>query len=87
VINSIRILPTGYAYVNTSLIGECNATDPDGDAVYYYFDWGDGGNSGWLGPYASGASGCKDHSYSSEGTYTIKAKAKDNNIHATPIIK
>lgn len=51
--------------------------DLDGDDVYYYVDWGDGDNSGWKGPYNSGEEASATHSWSSQGTYTIKVKAKD----------
>lgn len=51
--------------------------DPDGDIIYVYWDWGDGTNSGWLGPYASGEQSCADHSWSEEGTYTVGALLKD----------
>lgn len=53
------------------------ATDPDGDNVYYYVDWGDNNNSGWVGPFASGAEATATHMWSTKGTYVIKAKAKD----------
>jgi len=53
------------------------ATDPEQDQVYYYVDWGDGTNSGWLGPYASGATASANHIWSVKGAYPIKAKAKD----------
>ena len=56
-----------------------STTDPDGDDLYYLFDWDDGSNSGWLGPYASGETACKSHSWSKGGTYYIKVKAKDVN--------
>lgn len=51
--------------------------DPDDDNVYYWFDWGDGSNSGWIGSYASGETISKSHSWSEEGEYNVKAKAKD----------
>jgi len=54
-----------------------STTDPDGDQVYYWFDWGDGSNSGWKGPYSSGSTGSAKHTWSSKGTYSIKVKAKD----------
>jgi uncharacterized protein YceK len=54
-------------------------TEPDGEDVYYYFDWGDGSNSGWLGPFASGQTAVAQKSWGAEGTYTVKAKAKDIN--------
>jgi hypothetical protein len=53
------------------------STDSDGDQVLYYVDWGDSTNTGWFGPYASGAAQTKTKSWSIKGNYTIKAKAKD----------
>jgi hypothetical protein len=56
-----------------------NTSDPDGDKVYYFIDWGDGTNSSWIGPYPSGDVVTKSHAWSKKGTYIIKAKAKDIN--------
>jgi len=53
------------------------ATDIDCDPIYYYIDWGDGNNSGWIGPYKSGTEITLNHSWNEKGKYTIKAKAKD----------
>jgi len=55
---------------------EASTTDPDGDKIHYYFDWGDGTNSGWVGPYNSGQKGTADNMWS-RGTYTVRVKAKD----------
>jgi hypothetical protein len=56
----------------------CSTTiDPENDDVYYWFDWGDGTNTGWIGPYPSGMQVCLNHMYTSSGTYCIKVKAKD----------
>jgi len=54
-----------------------NAVDPDGDDVLYYVDWGDGTNSGWTTPSASGVDVTVSHTWAKKGTYTVKAKAKD----------
>jgi parallel beta-helix repeat protein len=54
-----------------------STSDPNGDNVYYYIDWGDNTNSGWLGPYASGVQASATHSWSAQGAYTVKVKAKD----------
>ncbi len=54
-----------------------STTDPEGNQVYYLFDWGDGSNSSWVGPYASGATGSANHSWSAGGSYQVKVKAKD----------
>jgi len=53
------------------------AIDPDGDNVYYYIDWGDNNNSGWIGPYSSGDVVTQSHTWTTRGNYTIKAKVKD----------
>jgi hypothetical protein len=52
-------------------------TDPDGDNVYYWIDWGDQTNTGYIGPYQSGELITKNHTWTKKGTYTLKAKAKD----------
>ncbi|HIG99719.1 MAG TPA: hypothetical protein HA258_03960, partial [Thermoplasmata archaeon] len=51
--------------------------DPDNDDVYYYIDWGDGTYSEWIGPYPSGMEITRVHTYSEQGTYSLRAKAKD----------
>ena len=51
-----------------------STTDPNGDSVEYKFDWGDG-TSSW-------GSGTRLHSWSSPGTYHVKAKARDIPHHA-----
>ena len=54
-------------------------TDPDGDNVAYFFDWGDGTNSGWTAIVTSGTTINENHSWIMKGTYTIQVKAKDTN--------
>ncbi len=51
--------------------------DPQEDQISYFFDWGDGTNSGWLGPYSSGEVATAKHIWDSNGYYNIKVKAKD----------
>lgn len=53
-----------------------NTTDPDGDQVYYKWDWGDGSYSDWLGPYNSGIEASASQAWA-KGSYNIKVKAKD----------
>ena len=53
-------------------------SDPDDDNVSYYFDWGDGKNSGWTDFIPSGIIVNLSHSWAKSGTYTIKVKAKDD---------
>jgi hypothetical protein len=52
-------------------------TDDDGDLLFYFFDWGDGTNSGWIGYYESGETCSASHVWTEEGTYEIKVKTKD----------
>ena len=50
-----------YEYSSTAI-------DPDGDQVYYWFEWGNGTNSGgWIGPFMAGESINEYHMYASEG--------------------
>ncbi len=51
--------------------------DPQGDQIYYLFDWGDKSNSGWLGPYNSGEMVVSSHIWTKRGKFNIKVKAKD----------
>ena len=52
-------------------------TDPNGDQIYYLFDWGDDTDSGWIGPYNSGQSVDMAHKWNSKGNFPVKVKAKD----------
>ncbi len=54
-------------------------TDPNGDDVYYWIEWGDGKIKNWIGPYDSGEEITINHTYEEKDTYIIKARAKDTN--------
>jgi len=64
---------TGVNYAFTT-----STTDPDGDQVYYKWDWGNN-ISDWLGPYTSGQSVATTHKWLDVGDYQIKVQAKDSN--------
>ncbi len=72
--------PTGPAQgkPGTTYIYRTSTTDPEGNQIYYMWDWGDGNFSEWLGPYNSGSVGSGQKSYSAKGEYIIKVKAKDS---------
>lgn len=53
-------------------------TDPENDAIEYWVEWGDGGNTGWIGPYLSGEAINLSYTWLGKGTYTIKCKARDS---------
>jgi len=54
-----------------------STTDPQGDDIFYLFDWGDGTNSSWLGPYPSGSAASASHAWEAVGNYSVTVKAKD----------
>jgi hypothetical protein len=64
------------------LIGEMlnysiTTTDDEEDDIYYQIDWGDGNITDWFGPFISGEGINLSHIYLKNGTYKIKARAKD----------
>ena len=64
-----------------SIMNECEyssiGTEPEGQEIYYLFNWGDGYDSGWLGPYNSGDSCIARYFWSNQGDYEIRVKIKD----------
>jgi hypothetical protein len=71
--------PAGQTFVWTNDAHEYTtvATDPNGDNIWYRFDWGDGTYSNWLGPYATGVPASGSHSWTAAGSFAVRAKAKD----------
>jgi hypothetical protein len=53
------------------------APDPEGDQVFYQWNWGDGNISDWLGPYEFGEHTVTTHRWAENGSYDIKVRAKD----------
>jgi len=53
-----------------------SATDPDGDQVYFMWDW-DGETSDWLGPYDSGVPVDAGHVWTTPGSKSVAVKVKD----------
>jgi hypothetical protein len=66
----------GHSYIYSS-----STTDPESDGLYYLWDWSDGNFSEWLGPYASGNTISTQKSWSEQGNYSIRIKAKDSQGH------
>jgi hypothetical protein len=54
----------------------CNATDPDGHKIQYIFDWDDNTVT-WTEYVDSGETISVSHSWSYEGSYIVKVKARD----------
>ena len=63
--------------VKTSYPYTVSTSDPDNNIIWYYIDWGDNTNTGWMGPYNSGTEIISSHAWNTKGTYIIKVKAKD----------
>ncbi|PNX47070.1 MAG: hypothetical protein BV456_11470, partial [Thermoplasmata archaeon M8B2D] len=55
--------------------------DPQNDEIFYFFDWGDGTDSGWVGPFDSGVTVEASHKWTEKGSYSIIVKAKDTEGH------
>ena len=55
-----------------------STTEPDGEQIYYMWDWGDGTFSDWDGPYNSGQTVETSNSWDEKGTYLVRVKAKDS---------
>jgi hypothetical protein len=51
--------------------------DPENEDVHLIIDWGDGTDTGWIGPYSSGEQITLVHNWSYGDIFTVKAKAKD----------
>ena len=62
---------TEYTYTST-------ASDYNNDIIYYLFNWGDGTDSGWVGPYNSSETGSAKHKWTTKDDYNITVKAKDD---------
>jgi len=75
--------PTGRAtgQPGNTYMYSSSTTDPEGDGVYYLWDWGDGNFSEWVGPYASGNSVSTQKSWTEQGNYSVRVKAKDSHGH------
>ncbi|UCB59365.1 MAG: hypothetical protein JSV67_03480 [Thermoplasmatales archaeon] len=73
------IKPSGVMQGKTSTEYEysTHSIDPNGDDLYYLFDWGDNTNSGWIGPFDSGQDCFASKIWIEKGTYNIRVKAKD----------
>jgi len=56
------------------------STDPEGDPIQYYVDWGDLTHTGWFGPYPSGIECNATHTWHAAAHYTVKVKARDSNL-------
>jgi hypothetical protein len=54
-----------------------NVLDPNDDKIYVLWEWGDGSNSDWEGPFESGENVCESHTWTKKGDYIVKVKLRD----------
>ena len=74
-----RPIITGPTKVKVGEVHAYNfsATDPDGQDIYYYIKWGDGDETGKLGPYPNGTTITLNHSWKPKDVYDIQCQAED----------
>ncbi|MFH1012909.1 MAG: hypothetical protein V1769_00175 [Thermoplasmatota archaeon] len=72
--------PTGETQgkVNQQYAYSTQSFDFDDDDLYYFFDWGDGTDTGWLGPYENNIEITVSHIWEKRGQYNVKVKAMDD---------
>lgn len=56
-----------------------SSTDPEGQDLFYYINWGDGNTEQWAGPFNSSEQVIVSHTWTKKGTYQVKAKVMDAN--------
>ncbi|MCK5636241.1 MAG: PKD domain-containing protein, partial [Thermoplasmatales archaeon] len=72
--------PDGDGDAGTSYSYDFVAIDPDlDDIAEFLVDWDDGNEETITGPFASGESTTKSHTFATGGTFEITARAKDAN--------
>jgi PKD repeat protein len=73
------IIPNGetFGYHGISYNYVTSSIDPDGDDLYYRFDWGNNITSSWIGPYPSSELIQTSYIWEAPGFYQVKVKARD----------
>ena len=71
------ITGTNRGRVKTSYSFNFTVHDPELDTIELLVDWGDGTDSGWIGPFDSDEDISLSHIWSEKGTFELRAKARD----------
>ena len=74
----LRLSGPSSGKINHKYTFTVSTTDPNGDQLYYLFDFGDGFTSFWYGPYDSGEKCYVSHIYLKQGYYQVTVKAQDS---------
>jgi len=56
-----------------------STTDVEGEQILFWFDWDDGTNTGWIGPFNSDETCEANHIWQEKDNYQIRVKAMDTN--------
>lgn len=64
-------------YVTVVQTFSATTTDPDGQNISIRFAWGDGDTSNWSGYVSSGGTVQDTHTYTTTGTFSVRAQARD----------
>ena len=54
-----------------------SSQDPDGDQIFFMWDWGDGSRSNWLGRFESDEICEASHIWNEQGNFSVMVKVKD----------
>lgn len=75
-------VPQGPIFLEVDEVGTyiTSAIDPDGDMVQCRFSWDDGTYSEWMDYVQSGVEKEYSHSWGQEGTYKVRAQARDSKL-------
>ena len=78
--------PTGISKgkPGTTYTFSSSGIDPDGNDIYYMFDWGDGNQTDWIGPLKSGETVQANYTWEQQGSYSVTIKTMD---HIGPYIR
>ncbi len=72
-------IPNGPASgkAGTKYTYKTSNTDPDGDDLWYQFNWDDGSYDKWIGPFPSGETVTAKYSWDQERIYNVRVRARD----------
>jgi hypothetical protein len=77
-----KITPNPTGYENQTIFFDASGSyDPDGDTLTYYWNFGDGTNSGWI------LTKNTTHVYNKQGDYNISLIVSDGELNSKPNIK
>lgn len=78
----LKITPNPTGYENQTIIFDASESyDPEGQPLNYYWNFGDGNNSGWIPDNNT------THVYKKQGVYNVTLIVSDGELSSKPVIK